>query len=498
MAILKACVRRKRSDGFWPVYIRVTHRRALGYIKTDKVVTSKELTKDEEIKDAFVLKYCSELIINYQAKLNHVDISMWSVAQIIEYLLEDSNKVSFTSYAQLHIGRMINRGQERNAKNYKLALGHFQRFMGTTEIYFSDMSSTVLIKWLETLANTHRAKEMYPTCLRQIFKAAWIELNDDEKGIFRIKFNPWPKVKIPHPDSSTKLAISAEECREFFNRPLPESKFICSVPKIGRDVAMMILCLGGINTVDLFNLKKTDYRNGRLCYCRAKTKHARADQAYMEMRVEPFIKPVFDQYLSQDENDEYLFIFHKRFASSDSFGANVNCGIRTICLEMGMKKEECYCCYTFRHTWGTIAQNDCGANLYEVAFGMNHTHGLRVTRGYIKMDFTPAWELNAKVIDFIFYSNKPSKQGLARDIEHRDERFFRMSPKRMVYARAYFKGNKIAEFTDIGLRNIDEVIDRLAKDFPKDIPVGCTVQIRITDCDTEKEAVYERCKGKGF
>jgi hypothetical protein len=165
---------------------------------------------------------------------------------------------------------------------------------------------------------------------------------------------------------------------------------------------------------------------------------------------------------------------------------------------MGMKKEECYCCYTFRHTWGTIAQNDCGANLYEVAFGMNHTHGLRVTRGYIKMDFTPAWELNAKVIDFIFYSNKPSKQGLARDIEHRDERCFRMSPKRMVYARAYFKGNKIAEFTDIGLHNIDEVIDRLAKDFPKDIPVGCTVQIRITDCDTEKEAVYERSKGKGF
>jgi hypothetical protein len=71
---------------------------------------------------------------------------MWSVAQIIEYLLEGSNKVSFTSYAQLHIGRMINRGQERNAKNYKLALGHFQRFMGTTEIYFSDMSSTVLIE----------------------------------------------------------------------------------------------------------------------------------------------------------------------------------------------------------------------------------------------------------------------------------------------------------------------------------------------------------------
>ena len=47
-----------------------------------------------------------------------------------------------------------------------------------------------------------------------------------------------------------------------------------------------------------------------------------------------------------------------------------------------------YCVYTFRHTWGTIAQNDCDANLYEVAFGMNHSHGLKVTRGYVKIDYS--------------------------------------------------------------------------------------------------------------
>ena len=78
-------------------------------------------------------------------------------------------------------------------------------------------------------------------------------------------------------------------------------------------------------------------------------------------------------------------------------------------MRMGMKKEDYYCYYTFRHTWATIAQNDCDANLYEVAFGMNHSHGFNVTRGYLKLDFTPAWELNAKIIDFIFFSNKKSK-----------------------------------------------------------------------------------------
>lgn len=48
MATLKAVVRTARADGFYPLYIRVTHRRASSFIKTDKMVTEKELTKGNE------------------------------------------------------------------------------------------------------------------------------------------------------------------------------------------------------------------------------------------------------------------------------------------------------------------------------------------------------------------------------------------------------------------------------------------------------------------
>ena len=57
----------------------------------------------------------------------------------------------------------------------------------------------------------------------------------------------------------------------------------------------------------------------------------------------------------------------------------------------------------------TVAQNDCAANIAEVGFGMNHSGSHTVTRGYIMLDFSPAWELNAKVIDFIFFSTARSK-----------------------------------------------------------------------------------------
>ncbi len=98
--------------------------------------------------------------------------------------------------------------------------------------------------------------------MRQVFREAVKEHNDYDNNVVRIKTNPWPKVKIPQADRAEKRAISAEECRRFFSVALPES--LSSRPKgeLGRDVAMLVLCLAGINTVDLFNLKKSDYRHG--------------------------------------------------------------------------------------------------------------------------------------------------------------------------------------------------------------------------------------------
>ncbi len=497
MANLKAVVRKQRADGMYPVYIRIVHRRKMGYIKTDKIISPKSLTKQGDIKDAVVNEYCSNLILRYTDKINRKDISAFTMKELIEYLTLDEGEQCFSEYAQLHIRRMEQRGQIRNAKNYKLAVQHLERYIGTNRVMFSHLSSAVLKRWIESLAMTNRAKEMYPVCVRQIFKAALLELNDEERGIVRIKFNPWLKVQIPKSDNGVQRAISAEACREFFNRPLPQTKMLSSLPELGRDVAMLVLCLGGINTVDLFNMKKSNYHNVVIGYKRAKTRHARRDEAYIEMRVEPFIRPVFEKYLAP-EDDEYLFNFHVRYCDSDSFSANVNNGIKKICADMGMAKEAYYCVYTFRHTWGTIAQNDCDANLYEVAFGMNHSHGLKVTRGYVKIDYSPAWRLNAKVIDFIFFTDKPSKQGRAKDIDEPEEKLFRLSRKMMVYARAYFKGAVMAELTDIGFSNVEEVIKTLAAKLPKDIAAGCAVQFRIQNCDKGTEVVYERTKGKGF
>lgn len=498
MITLKAIVRKPRTDGLYAVYIRVVHNRKPGYIKTDKIIDAEHIASNGELTDPVVNEYCAMLIRQYTDRLNRADVTLWNVKEVVEYLMKADEEVCFSDYAKAYISKMERDERLRTAKNYKLAVAHLERYLGSNKIMFSQLTSAVLNKWIESLSQTSRAKEMYPTCVRQIFKKAIVELNDEERDVIHIKFNPWFKVTIPKSDNTVKRAISAEACREFFNRPLPKTKMLPPLPELGRDVALLSLCIGGINTVDLYELQKKDYNNGIIGYKRAKTRHSRRDEAYMEMRIEPFIQETFNKYLSKDDDDEYLFVFHSRYSNSDSFNANVNIGIRKICADMGMKKEDYYCYYTFRHTWVTIAQNDCDANLYEVAFGMNHSHRFNVTRGYLKLDFTPAWELNAKIIDFIFFSNKKSKQGKARDLEAPEEKLFRISKKMMIYGRAYFKGDIVGELTDIGFSNVDEVISELVKQLPENIPVGCTVQFRLKNCDSQREVVYERSKGKGF
>ncbi len=493
MANFKAIVRTPRKDGFYQVYIRVTHHRGVGHIKTDKMLTKKELSKSGEIIDPYVLQYCSQRILEYNRMLNEKDIEHWTAKEVIEYLTSGSDDICFSSYARQFIAKMIDNGQERNAKNYQLALQHLERFTGTTRMMFSHFTSQLVNRWIKSLETTKRAKEMYPICMRQVFKAAILEYNDYDNGVIRIKTNPWVKVDIPSADRTEKLAITPEACREFFSFPLPDSKMKFPLTEFGRDVAMMVLCLAGINTVDLYNLRKQDYKDGIIRYQRAKTKKFRADGAYMEMRVPAILLPIFDKYLNTRSDDEHLFNFYQRMSSSDSFCANANSGIKQLCEDMGIPKEERYSVYTFRHTWGTVAQNDVRASIAEVAFAMNHAAGHKVTRGYIKIDYSPAWELNEKVVEFIFFSGKTSVREQKPEDTH-----FRLSYRFMVNAAAYHNGQNVAELTDVGFNNVDEVITRLVKMLPDDIPNRAIVMFKIVNLDKNQTVVYQKQKGKGF
>lgn len=488
MATFKATVKYQRSDGYYQVYIRVTHNAKIAYMKTDKVVDKKGVTKDKDIKDPFVMQSCGNIIAHYVEMLNKRDIKSWTVKEVVNFLEKGTSDVCFSDYARQYQAKMIQEGHARNARTYELAYQNMELYAGTNKVMFSHMTTNFVTGWIKSLSSTARAKEQYPVCVRQIFKQALLDFNDYDAGIIRITTNPWPKVKIPKSDNPQHRAITMEECRAFFTAQLPESDRKFPLSELGRDVAMMILCLAGINTVDIFFLEKKNYRDGIICYERRKTREARADNAYFEIRVPNILQSIVEKYLDKTDSP-YLFNFHKRLASYDSFNANVNIGIRQICEKvLGMEHGKGYSGYTFRHTWATVAQNECGASLAEVDFGLNHAHKTKLARTYVKIDFTPAWILNEKVVEKIFFTEEKSRT----HTEKRDNHFERFSFKQLIKGTLYFRGKIMKTVEDVGFNNVEEVISILMKDLPDTIPTRSMVQIRIENKDKQQTQDYTR------
>ena len=482
MVYLKATVRIKTKSGLYPVYIRFTKSNQVSYVKTSWVVNEKGLGRKKDIIDPYVIHQTSILIDSYYTQLNQIDTSKWTTSEIVKYLTEFNNDLSFSDYTRKHIDKLINRGQERTSRNYKWALNHMERFAETDNIMFSRLTSAFLNRWIESLSETNRCKEQYPVCMRQVYKAALKEFNDEELGIVKLK-NPWSNVVIPKSDVPEKRAIPASMLRKFFNVVPDRSRFTNPLMEVGQDVALISFCMCGLNAIDIFNAKKEQYVNGIFHYERQKTRMSRSDKGYFEVRVPAFLKPTFEKYLSKKVDSPWLFNFHDRLSTSDSFCANVNIGIKQIWekVESGYKAS----LYAFRHSWATIAQNECGATMNEVDFGLNHSIN-KMAKVYVKVDYTPAWILNEKVIDFIFFTDKESKY-----VEKEDKTFEKISKYNNIRAEAYVMGKKVCALEDTGFSNVDQIMDKLVTLLPKKVK-NARVQFKITNVDKELTQMYQR------
>ena len=160
MTTFKATVKKPRSDGFYTVYIRVTHQRKTSYIKTNKIIDPAHITSSGELTDPVVNEYCAIIIRQYTDKLNRVDATFWELKDVIEFLHKNDEETCFSDYARKFISKMESEGHERNAKNYKLAVNHLERYIGTTKIMFSILTTSVLTQWIDTMYKTTRPKEM--------------------------------------------------------------------------------------------------------------------------------------------------------------------------------------------------------------------------------------------------------------------------------------------------------------------------------------------------
>lgn len=483
MATFKVVVQYKRSDGFYTVYIRLTHNRKVMFVKTDKMVNDKGIVKGtKDVKDTFVINELMPIINKWYDKLNKVDCSKWSVSEVHKYLQQENEDIDFSAFAREYIDSLRDSLQPRSILNYENSLNSLEAFTGSSKIMFRQLTTLLVSNWIKSLKDFRSCKFVYPLYIKRIFNEGLKKYNDYDNDIILVKNNPWQKIVIPKLERPEKKAITMEECRVFFSLMPKKKSLILTI-----DVCKMILCLAGINVADLYSMKKKDYFDGILHYERRKTRTKREDHAYIEMKVPDMLLPTMEKYFST-QDDEFLFYFHKRNPLG-TLNSKLSRSLKELCEILHITGSQ-YTPYTFRHTWATIAQNDLGASYEEIGFAMNHISTHKVTMGYVKPDFSRAWELNERVVEKIFFTNDKSK----RLEEHHLPTFDKVEEKFELCADAYFMGEVVAHVDGKGYHDTDEIIDQLMDSIKDGVPDKCTVQIKVVNMTKGQTKYFERVR----
>ena len=85
---------------------------------------------------------------------------------------------------------------------------------------------------------------------------------------------------------------------------------------------MLSFYLCGINAGDIYNIRKTDIVNGRICYNRVKTNGRRRDNAFISLKVVDEAKPLIEKYIET---------FLKHYPTYNGLNTVLSKGVKDLC-----------------------------------------------------------------------------------------------------------------------------------------------------------------------
>lgn len=311
--------------------------------------------------------------------------------EIIEF--EEEGKVKFLDY---YIKCMESKKKDSTISSYNQALNNLKKFDTQLDTRtFEDIDLKYINRldaWFESRDISVNARAVYYRNIKAVFNSA---INDEITDNY-----PFRRFKIKK-TATKKRNLSVEELRLLRDYPIKDqwqAKY--------RDIFMLMFYLRGINAADLFRLKHTDIRLGRLNYTRAKT-----GKPY-SVKIEPEAKKIIGRYKGKQfildicddaKNDKEVDEKYKGFLH------RMDRGLKKIgpykIVGRGGKRElqpilPFLSQYWCRHTAATImAELDIPNETIAAALG--HEHGNKVTNIYIEYNEKKVDEANRKLINYV-------------------------------------------------------------------------------------------------
>jgi hypothetical protein len=409
MATLSAKVYKhhKKADGTYNVKICIYHNSSRVFIDTEHYVTDKKLTKTLLIKDTFINSYLNRTLDDYRDSVSSLGkrLHYFTAEQLKEYLLNKDQVIDLLQFAQIHIDILEENNQTKSAANYRTLRNHLSDYVKINKLPIEEVSLPLIKDFERFLRNPrmmirkdqfNREYKMagkplsdasihnYFRDFSGLFSAAKKYYNKPALGLFPITYNPFEEYTIVDAPETDKLNIGAEgiiKVRDCIHEPGGRLELAV---KLG----MLSFYLCGMNAVDFY---KQDYviKNGRVEYNRSKTKGKRKDKAFISIKIPQ----------EAIELLEFATTLPARYSCIGNLNKALSKGMAQLSKLTGIPRLKFY---SLRHSFGSIARNNCRLELDFIGEALNHVeHGRSTTKIYIEKDWSIVDEVQTAVIAYV-------------------------------------------------------------------------------------------------
>lgn len=310
------------------------------------------------------------------------------IALIKEKVAPEVPKIDFYAEALEHIQTLENSGRAKSAECYRRSLNALAAFIGGSAIPLDCLTHQRLQEFLDCLRlrvseNTARG---YLCEIRVLYN---VVANRHD-----INSNPFKKFNLARHSGRGLRALTSRQIRKIAGlQNLPPSE------EMARDIFLLSFCLCGVNMCDLFSMAPPTA--GRINYERQKTRRRREDSARVSLALHPFAQLLADHWAAADSSP-YWLRFHGCYSSESAFLRAINNGLHAVGQRAGLPIV--LTSYFARHSWATIARNECNIDIYDISQCLAHVPpAAKVDFTYIREDYFRIDRANALVINKVFH-----------------------------------------------------------------------------------------------
>ena len=390
MATLKIEIKSGEGRKTFSVSFLVCQGKSKKRIPTGIKVAPSELSANgKRIKDLNKARLIEKMRRDLQDRIDALSLELtgrdMDASEIVRRitLSRDGETLDFFEFTE----KWMSETSTKSKATYVCMLQSLSLFVGCRRLPFREITYRFLSGYEAFLRGKPRAQSLYIGLMRHMYRIALREYGNIVYG--DVAGDPFLRYRVPRQVQKKGVrALTADElCR------IARYEGTGVRDTLARDCFLLSFCLMGMNTVDMYQCET--YKNGMICYNRAKTKDRRYDSAYIEVVVHERVKALVERYRGKSR----VFSFSSRYYTAQTFNRNVNIGLKVVGKAVGIDNLQFY---QARHTFATLSRNMMKFAKSDVDEALNHVGSYDIADVYIKKDFTIINENNMKLLDRVF------------------------------------------------------------------------------------------------